>query len=254
MMITDDFVMLNFPKTGSSFARMAIRRAYEPYWILQKMVLAGLWRNKTCEYMMPNLDFSFSRERKENQHGVYRQIPDFHRDKKIISITRNPFSRYVSAYTYGSWRQKKRFFKYPNFPNLSFAEFYEMKHKIDVKDRLGGILPQIELGFHSIQFIQFYFKNPSQVLQKIDNKYIDSGEYVADMCKIKFLQQENLNAELKDFLSAYLPEKRIQFLLADSRINVSKKIDNFEDYHTFDTHTKILLRDKLIFKIFMQYQ
>ena len=75
-----------------------------------------------------------------------------------------------------------------------------MLHKFGCKDRLDGITPKIDLGYQTIQFIQFYFPDPEYVLKMIDEDYIQQKRYLNDMAEITFLHQENLNSELYDFL------------------------------------------------------
>ncbi|SMM98395.1 hypothetical protein SPONN_2294 [uncultured Candidatus Thioglobus sp.] len=255
MIITDDFVMLNLPKTGSTFARKAIRTAYGQHKISRLLSKIQLIHPCVIDLATPNLDFLGGRGgEQKNQHGVLRQIPKEHKNKPIVSITRNPFSRYVSAYTYKSWQNKQRFSQYPNFPNLSFAEFYQMKQDIDAKQRLHGIHPKIPLGFYTVQFIQFYFAQPEKVLKKIDNHYIESEQFKNDMSDISFLQQENLNQDLGNFLAEKgIPSKKLAFLKDAKKINVALGDKDFWQFYTPKLIEQVLERDKLLFKIFPQY-
>jgi len=82
MIITDDFVMLNFPKTGSSFAREALKRLYA--------------NRNIIELMLPKITEKRYRDRVD-QHGTFRQIPLAHKNKPVLSITRNPLSRFQST-------------------------------------------------------------------------------------------------------------------------------------------------------------
>ena len=124
------------------------------------MKLAGFARPPLIELMLqhPYLDT-------KDQHGRYIQIPSKYLNRKILSIVRSPVDRYRSLYDYGWWKKYpplnpeeiKRI--YPNFPSLSFQEFYWMTQAHSVKKMLKDDTPKISLGLNSITFIEFYFKD-----------------------------------------------------------------------------------------------
>jgi hypothetical protein len=80
--------MLNFPKTGSSFAREAIRQLYskQESYVRKTLSSLGLWKPGITELMMPKIDEA-NTYGIEDQHGTLRQIPLKHRNKQIMSIT-----------------------------------------------------------------------------------------------------------------------------------------------------------------------
>ncbi len=264
MIITDKFVMVNFPKTGSSFVRMVLKQIHEKYNRLPNRI----WRklhlaNKTLiELMLPKIDEKNSYGIKD-QHGTYRQILEEHKQKTVVSIIRNPFDRYVSTYLYRWWEkyppvdleQMKR--NFPNFPNLSFREYYEIIQLFGRENRLNGISPKIELGLHTIQFIQFYFKEPEEVLSIIDNDYIKQKMYLTDMAEIIFLHQENLNEELYEFLLGVgYPKKDISFIKEHKKVNVTARESNemeFNNFYTKELVEDILEKDRLLFELFPEY-
>lgn len=265
MIITDKFVMLNLPKTGSSFARHAIKKLYEkydafPYNVLKK--IKGIEIPELFELMFPILDTQNNIGFK-TQHGTYQQIPHEFRNKKIITITRNPFDRYVSAYLFRWWvdhpyasvaRIKD---KWPHYPDLSFEEYYQMIHVFGRADRLKQIVPRMDLGISTIQFIQFYFYDPRSVLALMDEEYILKKKYLNDMPEICFLHQENLNAELTNFLlSMGFSNKQVQFIKDEKKINVTSRSQEQKNYSKFYNQNlikKIQERDKLLFDIFPEY-
>ena len=113
---------------------------------------------------------------------------------------------------------------FPNFPDLGFEEYYKMIHIFSRENRLDDISPKVDLGLHTIQFIQFHFKNPRQTLQEIDDAFIDQGRYVNNVNPIVFLHQENLSHELFEFLlSCGYPRSDIGVLLKAERVNVTLK-------------------------------
>lgn len=257
MIVTNDFVMLNFPKTGSSFAREIIAKAYHERrsWPTKLIELAGFARPSLIELMLPHpyLDA-------KDQHGRYSQIPSEYLNRKILSIVRNPVGRYLSLYNYRWWQKYPPLTAeeirniYPGFPELSFKEFYWMTQEYSVKQRLKDVKPKIALGLNSLMFIEFYFKDPKAVIKKIDDDYIDSGKYKNDMADIYFIHQESLKSELKHFLisACGFKESRLGFIDIADPVNVSKKS---EKHDAIDKNIieDIMLKDKLIFKIFPEY-
>lgn len=265
MIITNDLVMLNFPKTGSTFAREVLKRLYternsKSRRLLEKL---GVCNQSVMDVMSPKIDEKESYNIKD-QHGTLRQIPRLHRNKPIVSITRNPFSRYLSTYFFRWWEkyppEKNHiiFERYPHFPNLSFSEYFEMAHIYGSRNRLRNIVPKIELGLHTIQFIQFYFKDPESVLNKIDHNYIEKEQFRDDMGNITFVHQENLNSELKEFLLQIgMKQQELQFIDSMEKVNVTNMRSEETDYRKYYLRTeiekKIIDRERLLFKIFPEY-
>ncbi|MEJ2707865.1 MAG: sulfotransferase family 2 domain-containing protein [Anaerolineales bacterium] len=266
MIITDRFVLLNFPKTGSSFVRSTLKTLHKKNLSVPERILSGLHLSDSpdfSELMMPALDVK-SLYGELNQHGTYQQIPAEHKHKVIVSVTRNPFDRYVSAYLYGWWADhppgpiEKVKAAFPDYPDLSFEEYYEMYHIFGREDRLMGIEPGIDLGVHTIHFIRFFFREPDRVLSTITDSYIEQKLYRRDMPAIHFLHQENLNEELHDFLldMGYAADD-IEFIKHAQRVNRSPTGKLVSDrQHLFTPHVvnKILTRDRLIISIFPEYE
>ncbi len=264
MVITDQFVMLNLPKTGSSFARKALKKVHHydtlPNKILRKLSLAG---SSMIELSHPSLDRQFPEDLRD-QHGTYRQIPEEHRHKTVVSVIRNPVDRYVSAYLFGWWKinlhttEKRLRQAFPHFPELSFREYYEMINLFGRENRLRGMSPRIDLGFYTIQFIQFFFREPERTLGLIDDDYIKQKRYLDDMAEVVFLHQENLNSELYDFLrSLGYPERDIGFIRNAERVNVTPRAKDqrrWEDLCSENLKADILNKDRLIFDIFPEYR
>lgn len=284
MIITDKFVVLNFPKTGSSFVRAMLKRVhnYDEGWfnpILHKAIrrfrygslpnralqrLDTLVNREMSELIVPNV-YVKHMGYQQGQHGRYSQIPEEHRHKTIVSVVRNPFTRYISVYLYGYWKRRylqlysERLKKdMPNFPDLSFSEYYNMIHFYKQDLRLRDIVPKIDLGVSTIQFIRFYFSESERVLNEIDDEYIRSGTYQDDMAQIVFLRQENLNEELFQFLLTMgYPEEDIQFIKEAGRVNVSERRSDqqsLDSFYTQDLVQTVLQRDRLLFEIFPEYR
>ncbi len=265
MLITNEFVMLNFPKTGSSFAREAVKRLYGDIKQGNSQdidVDYELTRYSAIELMLPKIDeenhYSIA-----DQHGTYRQIPQLHRNKPIVSVVRNPVSRAWSAYNYQWWAKhppahlSELLTKYPKFPQISFSEYYEIMQTYGRENRLQGIHPKIDLGIQTIQFVQFFFKNPRDVLARIDDDYIESKQYMDDMAPVEFLHQENLRSELINFLiTAGVPKSRVEFISDMDDINVTESKPSSNDKPLSVDSTlkkKMLKQEKLLFSIFPEY-
>jgi hypothetical protein len=265
MLITDKFVILNFPKTGSSFVRETLKKVHN-YNSLLNRVLRYVWgkdRSGLVELMLPHIDQDRVYKQR-GPHGVYRQIPRADRHKVVATVIRNPFSRYVSAYLYGFWQRKfANLFPeqikqdYPNFPDLSFAEYMALVNDLGAKNRLQGVQPQLELGVMSVQFVQFYFSEPRWILANMDEAYIVQRKYEADMPTIRFLRQENLNHEFYAFLSQQgYAANEIDFIVDAERVNVSPRQrdqQRLRDFYTPELAQMLRERDSLLFSLFPEY-
>lgn len=265
MIITDDLVMLNFPKTGSSFAREVLKRVYAEGESTFRKLLAklGLCNPSLIELLLPQIDAEKNSGIK-SQHGTRRQIPAAHGDKPILSIARNPLSRYVSLHLFRWWEKHPSaeadiiLKKFPQFPNLSFSEYYEMEHEMETRNRLRGIIPRIDLGLQTVQFIQFYFRDPESVLRRIDDDYIERREYRQEIRAVHFLHQENLNIELKEFLlERGFSLQQLRFIDSMEKVNVTAKKQEEADWRGYYLGTpiqnRIIERDKLLFSVFPEY-
>ena len=265
MIITSDFVLLNFPKTGSSFVRNVIKRAYkgsDSKWLKYTQKL-GLFQPWYEELYLPKIDEARNLGIRD-QHGTWRQIPNRHRGKPVVSVSRNPFERYLSAYHYGWWKKyppadaSELGRRFPGFPDISFPQYYEMIQTYACRDRLKGLSPKIPLGLHSIQFIQFYFRDPEAVLEKIDRQYIDDRAFEGDMADIHFLQQETLADDLKQFLiSLGRDEHSLSWLENMERVNVTERgrdsKGELEIMANNEIVSSILSNDHLLFTLFPGY-
>ena len=265
MLITDQFVMLNFPKTGTTFVRDVLVRIHEQRAggnVLRKLCgkPAGIQKIE-----VPNIDASHKRGAM-TAHGTFRQIPEAHRHKKVVSITRDPVSRYTSLYLFQVRKKQLRHppaeaellkQSFPSFPDLSFAEYYDMIQQFGCEGLLKGIKPKVELGSHSIKFIPFYFRDPEKVLREIDHDYIASERFREDMADVTFLHQETLNAELAGFLlkNGY-SEEECALIDKAEKLNESKRSGNEKDHTSFyedGVLERMRERDALLFKIFPAY-
>jgi hypothetical protein len=91
MLIFDSFILLNYPKTGSTFARTVLKEIYDRRFRQLSMTgkvasLVGIReRPQVKELMFPNIKFREIRQ-KTDQHGCYTQIPVEYRDRPVVAI------------------------------------------------------------------------------------------------------------------------------------------------------------------------
>ncbi len=225
MIITDNFVMLNFPKTGSSFARHVIKEAYR--------TIFG--EGKVEDLNLPNLLNPVPAAWKQyqtTQHGFHFQIPFVHRGKETISIMRDPWSLLLSEYYYGRWRTDYTDIAVacagqPNFPFLDFPAFVDFSNT-EVRRRLREVYsnpcPEVKIGLISLRFIGMFFKEPYKVLAHIDDNYIDSDQPFSDLAPIHFLQTDSLRHDLVELLTKQgLPHAGLDFIYHEEKINERKR-------------------------------
>lgn len=266
MIVTTDFVMLNLPKTGSTFARKVIKALYlerelkSASFGKKLLIKIGKRPESFRELLLPNIKIVHGKNSKD-QHGTYVQIPDKYRNLQVMSVARNPYSRFMSAYEFGSWKNKPRIpvdiilREIPTYPNLSIDDYVKFGSLQASYGRLGQSSLGASVGNQTIQFIQMFFKNPEKVLLNISDSYIDSEEIFEDMAPITFLRQEHLNTDLVYFLKRLgFSDSELEFIGSSERINVSKStgVDR-KSLMTDSARTYIETRERMIFRIYKNF-
>lgn len=220
MIITDQFIMLNFPKTGSSFSRKMIKKAYANAQTENT--------NLVCEELiLPNIRNQIA-QGKSDHHGTYSQIPEELRNRIVFSIIRNPLDRFLSLFAFGAWKQsppiplseiRKQF---PNFPNLEIDDFIRLQNQ-SIKYRVGFDIGKIEIGIQSIQLVQMFFEEPEVILKKLfTGSYSSKDEILSEIGNIKFLKQENLRDELISLLIGFgFAKSELQFIETEKASNIT---------------------------------
>lgn len=264
MLITPDFVMLNFPKTGSSYVRKVIKDVYRasenPF---RKTMRRFCDMPEVVEELLfPKLEFEGD-VNIPDQHGTLRQIPDRARDRPVASVFRNPLDRYVSAYLFEWWKNFPPASDeaireiLPAWPDLRFEDYLILLRHFSLPKRLGDIELRTELGSQTVHFIQFYFPNPADLLGRIDDAWIDSDAWKDEMPPITFLRQDSLSADLRDFLARMgIKEKWLQIVDQAERVNVTRRDEDEKDFNAFyspELLDETLRRDRLLFRIFPEY-
>lgn len=251
--------MINFPKTGTAFARKILMDLHTNHSTIDKVLFKmGLKKPEHFQnLLLPNIRTVSERKNINDEHGICDQIPKEHKNKPIVSIKRDVFKRYISLYNYEHWKKwpvlkieviKEKF---PSFPNLSFSEFIKYMIEFNPHSYLPEINCPLSIGPLSSQYILFYFKNPFQVLREMDAKYLTEKKYLEDRYNVHFLDQGNLNNDLYDFLLQMGYEKnRIEYILDAPKINNSTPKDKgVDDYFTPDLKEIIFKKEALLFEL-----
>lgn len=210
MLVAAHFLVLNLPKSGSSFVRAVVKDLYRrrrgryPAW----------WPHRSGsdrflkELILPNVRLP---GRSRDQHGIAAQIPRRFRDRPIVSVIRDPYAKLVSDYRFRWWAtypplppaELARLF--PQFPGLSFDEYLRLSDHVAARKVVAttGAGPSTALGNLTVEFVQFFFRDPATALRRMSDDYVASGAFRADMAPVAFLRQERLNEELADFLARH---------------------------------------------------
>ncbi len=265
MIITKEFLFLNFPKTGSTFIRTVLKEIYpiKRANLLKKiLVKLRISSYKIEELYLPNIRMNVNQP---DQHGTFDQIPKKHRKKKKYSIIRNPYDRFLSDFRYRAWvgypyfdhtNIKTLFPSYPNLTIIEFCDYYSLWANERAKVATGlTICPENlkNMGNQTMQFIQMFFKNPKHILLNFSEEYIYSGLYKNDIGDIEFIAQENLTEEFCKILNKFnFSEENIELAKNHKKVNVSKK-----DKKDYDWEPEVLVyvqeKEKYLFKILEDY-
>lgn len=261
MIITDSFVMINFPKTGSAFARKMLQQVHHGSnaSILEKACYR--LRIKKRPFFLvheePNIREVTHRRGHLDEHGIYIQIPKAHIHKKVISIKRNIYDRYISLYEFRNWEKSPWLDvemlknKFSNYPNISFKDFMHIILDHNPIELLPEVNKSLTIGPATAQFILFFFKEPFKTLKEIDDDYVKSDAYKKDISPVIFLDQANLNEELYKFLREEgYPKRKVKFILEAKKINNSTpKHKTRNDYFTPELYDLVNEKEKLLFKM-----
>ncbi len=261
MILTDKFVLLNMPKTGSTFARKCLAKihGYDTWYnqVLQRVPLLQPISFEMKELILPKIYSEYAPYKKiKDQHAVYSQIPTKHRHKKVVSIIRNPFEKIISVYEFAFWKKHpvyneleiKSFF--PKYPDLSFEEFVDFYHHFWVKFLIGEKEIPIDIGPQTLLHIKFYGKDPGRIINELSTSFrIKKNK---DFANVIFLHTENINAELYHFLKDIGYEtKKIEFIKRIPPINATARTR--KKYVTPAIRQKILEKERLLFDCFPEY-
>lgn len=203
MILTNDFVLINYPKTGSTFIRECIKALYRKQSFLNNL----FYKSEVFEeLMLPKLYGNFSSGYKD-QHGVVRQIPKAHENKPIITVVRNPIERVVSSFHYGWWKKypmyelSKLEATYPSYPDLDLLTFAKMLNNAELTPE--NLLPQFadQFGYNTRLFLIFYSDDPEASAQKLISSKCSIKEVIRQ--NVHFLKQEHLEQDLAQYIKQH---------------------------------------------------
>jgi len=225
MIITDSFVFLNYPKTGSTFVREALSELYK-----KKQKKRWPWsRNKRYfeMYEAPNLrDVSPERSGKPYPHGTYWQIPQRAKHLPVYTVFREPTRRAISQYYYADWKRKEGLLahtkliksQFPNFPELQLEEYLAFLRIFYPRDlTIGGV----KYGPWATDFVHFFLRD-RDVANKKNLQFSNIDEVRDKMGTVKFINNSNLNIELAEILMIHgFTSRDISEIQAKEKSNVS---------------------------------
>jgi hypothetical protein len=256
MILTGDFVFIHEPKTGGTFVTEMLGRIYEPErddGIIKRVLRRMRGGGKKSHRNVP-------------KHGTCRKIPNSHRGKPILATIRNPYDRYVSQYEFAWWKThppqscnvEKVRERYPHYPELTFKEFIELSNTLLLQIENDRFPPEDRPGLQTVQFVRYFFKDPERVFSAMDDEYLASRKYKADMFPVHFIHTDRLNQELYDFLVrvGHAPES-VQFILSAPKVfpPESGRSENqpWRNYYTPDLKLRVRRQERLLFDVFPEF-
>jgi len=247
MIITRDFVILNFPKTGSTYIRTCIKSLYKKNSTFNKL----FYKSKVHEDLQFPKIYGNTKDTYIDQHGVFSQIPKIHQQKPIISIVRNPLARVVSSYHYAWWKTNHLYDfdtiknKYPSYPELDLLTFTKFLNDSELAP-YNLLKPFAEvLGYNTRLFLIFYCSSPEDSARKLL-----TGNYkLRDVIEpnITFLKQEQLTQDFTAFIDANtnLDSSPIRQIESQNKGNYNTKENFTQEFRDY-----VYAMDKYIFDEF----
>lgn len=218
MLICENFLFLHIPKTGSTFVRTVLTEIY------RRRARQNSSAFQPVELILNNPNVQ---GRPPDQHGTFRQIPEYAKSHLVVSVARNLYGKFRSTFEYRYWAEHPSLPRdellgyFPHFPDLTIDEYVEMNILAGHRKVPGG--NPLGIGNQTIQFIRMYFRDPIGVLERLNADYVDglSMEYKRDMPSVLFLRHEKLNDELARFLEKMgFSEEEAEFCRTHPKVNV----------------------------------
>ncbi len=251
--MTNDFVFINYPKTGSTFVRYILDYIH------------AIEENGKPKYSFKNykrIDHKNIRAINRTDltpHGVLSQIPISHINKPIISIERNIFDRLISLYEYGFWKKNPSFPMleildlYPDFPKLSFPKYLDYIYDFLPyrSDNRFSYLP--DYGLLSIDFIMFFSSlDPVKELNSWDTGAEEN--FFKSLKEIQFIDFSKLRSELYATLINFgYDSQDLKVILNSDPINISHNRCPNRSYFNDSLIKKIKKREYIVLEAFNKY-
>lgn len=238
MIITESFIWINFPKTGSTFAREIFRRIYcfSSLNFVKRLRFRDRWmREELLPETRPRVGQRFGAP---TPHGRVTQIPAPFRHLPVVSSLRDPVKRAYSFYTYGDWKKHDQLpvpveqilRALPDFPNLSFEKYLDYVGQFSGRDCIKVGNCRYALGAQSVDFVSFFAESTDSSLDPPAFNSWDS--LAAQLARVRFLDVEDLNSQLeKLLLTCLFAREDVRFIASMPRINESADPDIAHDIH-----------------------
>lgn len=261
MILTDSFVVLNFPRTGSTFVRTVLHELGLSRWDPRRLLGGSPPALRGLRELLLPIDRTANAERlgRRSQHGRWGQIPASHRHLPVVSVVRHPLDLAVSHFLHDLWRTqppadeatlRRRF---PAWPDLAFGDFLDFQHEFARPDTLKGIRPPSGIGWTTAQFLRFYGRDPDALLAGATDARIDSGELARELPPIRWLRHHRLTDDLVEFLGEMgCTRRQLERVRGHRRENVSgaRAGKDWRAYFTPGQETIARHRDRLILGMF----
>ncbi len=255
MILTRDFVYIHVPKTGGTFVTKKLTEALAAREARRGSLarLPDRLRGRSGPYV------------DVNKHGPAFEIPQSHRGKPIVGCVRGPYERYHSQYRFGWWREthpaplEEITAAFPNFPDLSFEEWFRMTNRFWNWEGLPDDRPDdVRPGSQTRQFLWYFAKDPVATLARVDVDALPADLFRGEMFDATYLRTEYLNQDLHAFLSGQgFNEQDMEGLLAAERIQPPEggrtKGERWEDAYTPQLRAEVRRREALVFALFPEY-
>ena len=247
MILTKDFVVINYPKTGSTYMRECIKRIYCESTFLNRL----LHKDDVFEELHLPKVYGIKADTYKDQHGVVSQIPEKYKEHPVVTVIRNPFNRTISSYHYEWWKRHPMYELskiesiYPTYPDINLMEFAQMlNHPELTPDNLLQRFAD-QLGYNTRLFLIFYSNNPEASAEKL----ISTRCSIMDVIRpnIHFMKQESLEKDLTTYIEKYTSKDAS--LIADV---AEQNTGNYKPESEFSTEFKnyVIKMDIALFEAF----
>lgn len=283
MILSSKYVILNFPKTGSTFTRKMIERLEDGplerlFW--GKFLAGSSWTpsrpgkrawlkrqamrlpvryglSRPVEVYFPKLA---DPDQPPDQHGGASQIPREFRRLPVAVCIRHPLDRIVSQYHFAWYARypaapvetlKEAF---PSFPDLTFEEYLEYVRRYVVPSRLSAIgTDRRNVGSQTVDFIQMLSVSPVEMLDRLDDEFVNSGKFLRYLPpRLNLLRNERLNDDLVDFLNRVGYDPSDTAFIPDAgriqpREGTSRAVeDAWTNYYTPAEQSRVVEEERLL--------
>lgn len=231
MIATESFIWINYPKAASTFVRECLKTLYTaPSWNFRKKnLLKGRFME---ELALPDIRaVGTSRYGSPTPHGLVRQIPSRYSHLPIVLSVRDPLERLLSLYHYGDWKKqesnrlelsdlRKQF---PDFPNLTFAEFISFRKHNKPDRRLIIEKESVPVGSQSFALLNFV--TPLDFVNtQGDLEFPNWTSFAKLINSYTFLKAACIDKQLFEYLLDHgFKHEDLRFIIRKGKVNVSGK-------------------------------